>query len=127
MIEIGRIVVKIAGRDAGKKGIVVDVLDNGNYVLIDGQVRRKKCNIKHIEPLPKVLKIKKNASHDDIKKLFLEEKIEIKEKKQKQKEKTKKPVKKRKTKKKATSQTKSDSKQEKKVTKVKSTKPKEKD
>ena len=66
MIEIGRLILKIAGRDANKKGLIVDVIDD-NYVLIDGQVRRRKCNIKHIEPLDKVLKLSKNASHEDVK------------------------------------------------------------
>jgi len=62
MIEIGRMCVKLAGRDARKKGIIIDVLDEG-YVLIDGEIRRRKCNIKHLELLDKVIEIKKNADH----------------------------------------------------------------
>jgi len=69
MMEVGRICVKLAGRDAGKTCVVVDLFDN-NYVLIDGETRRKKCNIKHLEPLDKVVKIKKDASRADIKKIF---------------------------------------------------------
>jgi len=65
MFEIGRLCVKIAGRDAGKKCVVVDVLE-GSYVLIDGETRRRKCNIAHLEPLKEVLKIKAKASHDDV-------------------------------------------------------------
>jgi len=64
-MEIGRLCVKLAGRDAGEECVVVDVLDNNN-VLVDGNTRRKKCNIMHLEPLDQVLKIKKNASHDDV-------------------------------------------------------------
>jgi len=45
MFEIGRVCVKIAGRDAGKTAIVVDKA-SGERVLIDGNVRRRKCNIK---------------------------------------------------------------------------------
>ena len=56
MIKIGRVCIKIAGRDAGQTAIVIDVIDN-NYVLIDGNVRRKKCNIKHLEPLKDKIKI----------------------------------------------------------------------
>jgi ribosomal protein L14E/L6E/L27E len=41
MIEIGRLVVKLAGRDAGLKGVIIEILAN-NYVLIDVQVRRRK-------------------------------------------------------------------------------------
>ena len=97
MIEVGRVVVKIAGRDAGLKGLVVDILDN-KYVLIDGQVRRRKCNIAHIEPLKEIIKIKKNASHEEVVGALRELNIEVKEKKQK--EKKEKPRKKRKVKKK---------------------------
>lgn len=38
-MEIGRVCIKIAGRDAGMKCVVVEQLDN-NFVLIDGQTRR---------------------------------------------------------------------------------------
>jgi large subunit ribosomal protein L14e len=69
MIDIGRICVKTAGRDAGKKCVVIDVLDQ-NYVLIDGETRRRKCNIMHLEPLDKTVDIKKNASHADVAKAF---------------------------------------------------------
>lgn len=65
MIEIGRLCVKIAGRDAGKKCVVVDILDD-KFVLIDGETRRRKCNIFHLEALDQVLQIKKGASHDEI-------------------------------------------------------------
>jgi len=96
MIEIGRLCMKIAGRDAGKKCVIIDVLDS-TFVLIDGETRRRKCNILHLEPLKNNLEIKKNASHEDIKKAF--EGLEIKIIDTKPKEKTKKPVKKKKEKK----------------------------
>ena len=66
MYEIGRLCVKLAGRDARMKCVIIDVLDN-NYVMIDGQTRRRKCNINHLEPLDKVLKVKKNATHSEVK------------------------------------------------------------
>jgi len=77
MFEIGRLCVKIAGRDAGLKCLVIEVIDS-NYVLIDGQTRRRKCNIKHLEPLDKVLKVKKGISHDDVLKELKKEGIEVK-------------------------------------------------
>ena len=64
-MEIGRICVKTAGRDAGRVCVVVDQLD-GNFVLVDGDVRRKKCNMHHLEPLGECLKIKKGASHTEV-------------------------------------------------------------
>ncbi len=81
MFDIGRIVMKIAGRDAGKVGVVIDVLDE-NYVMVDGAMRRRKCNVKHIEPMNKTVEVKKNASHSDVIKV-----LEITEKKSGKKEK----------------------------------------
>jgi large subunit ribosomal protein L14e len=94
MIKIGRMVMKIAGRDAGKKAVIIDVLDNKS-VMIDGETRRRKCNILHLEPLKDVIKVKKNASHDDIKKEF--EKLGLKVRETKPKKKTERPKKMRKT------------------------------
>jgi large subunit ribosomal protein L14e len=65
IMEIGRVCTKIAGRDAKNKCVIVDVIDD-NYVLIDGQVRRKRCNIKHLEPLAQSIDLKKGASHQDV-------------------------------------------------------------
>ncbi|MBI4146492.1 50S ribosomal protein L14e [Candidatus Woesearchaeota archaeon] len=65
MIEIGRVCVKIAGRDAGKKCVIIDILDEKN-VLIDGETRRKKCNIAHLEMLPQTLEVTKGASHETV-------------------------------------------------------------
>ncbi len=95
MLEIGRICVKLAGRDAGKKAVVIDVLDEP-YVLVDGEVRRKKCNVKHLEPLDETIEIKKNATHSEVlEALGLEE-----GKKKAKKEKTLRPRKQRVSKKK---------------------------
>ena len=69
MFEIGRICVKIAGRDAGQKCVIVHVIDDKN-VLVDGMTRRRKCNKLHLEPLNKILDLKDNASHDDVTKAF---------------------------------------------------------
>ncbi len=93
-IEIGRLVVKIAGRDAGKKAVIIDILDD-KYVLIDGETRRRKCNILHIEPLNQKIEIKKNASHEEVAKALKE--IGIETRQTKPKPKTQKPRKKRKT------------------------------
>ena len=94
MIEIGRLCVKIAGRDSGLKCIIVDILDD-KFVLIDGETRRRKCNILHLELLKDTIKIKKNASHDEIKKEF--KKLGLKVRETKPKQKTERPRKKRKT------------------------------
>lgn len=69
MMEVGRVCMKIAGRDANNMCVIVEMLDN-NYVLIDGETRRKKCNIKHLEPTRKVIKIKSGASREEVKDAF---------------------------------------------------------
>ncbi|MBI2657874.1 50S ribosomal protein L14e [Candidatus Woesearchaeota archaeon] len=94
MIEIGRLVVKTAGRDAGKKAVIVDILDD-KFVLLDGETRRRKCNVVHIESLDKVLKIEKNAGHDAVAEALKELGIEARVSKPKQK--TARPKAKRKT------------------------------
>ncbi|MEK6904216.1 MAG: 50S ribosomal protein L14e [Nanoarchaeota archaeon] len=78
MIEIGRLCVKTSGRDAGMKCIVLDILDN-NFVLIDGETRRKRCNISHLEPSVQIIKIEKNASHDKVLDEFKKLGITVKE------------------------------------------------
>lgn len=83
MIEIGRVCMKIAGRDAGLKCVVVDILDD--FVLIDGQTRRRKCNPMHLEPLDQKLEVEKGASHEQVVSAFKELKIELVERKPKAK------------------------------------------
>ncbi|MFH1174696.1 MAG: 50S ribosomal protein L14e [archaeon] len=80
-MDIGRICVKIAGRDAGKKCVVLDV--DGNFALVDGLTRRRKCNLAHLEPTTQTLDIKKNASHDDVKSAFQKIGITLKDRKEK--------------------------------------------
>ena len=62
MFEVGRICIKLAGRDAGREAVIVDILED-RFVLIDGNVRRRKCNIMHLEPTSKKIEIKKKADH----------------------------------------------------------------
>lgn len=75
-MEIGQVCVKIAGRDSARRCVVVDIIDE-KYVLIDGETRRRKCNVYHLEPLSKKLKVKKNASTEDVIKAFKTIDIEI--------------------------------------------------
>ena len=64
MFEIGRVCMKIAGRDAGKKCVVVD--NSENLVLIDGETRRRKVNRSHIEPTGEIVKIAKGANSAEV-------------------------------------------------------------
>ncbi len=71
MLEVGRLCVKIAGRDAGKECVILDLQDN-KFALIDGATRRKKVNLAHLEPLDRVIEIEKNASHAKVAAAFEE-------------------------------------------------------
>ena len=85
MFDIGRMCIKIAGRDAGKKCVIIDVLDK-SHVVVDGETRRRKCNIKHLEPLNQAITVTKNAPRTEITRLFKEQGIELKDSKPKKKE-----------------------------------------
>lgn len=65
-MEIGRVYVKTSGRESGKSCVIVDTLDH-KLVLIDGNVKRRKCNPRHLEPTSKVLELKKGASTSEVK------------------------------------------------------------
>ncbi|MGB9853629.1 MAG: 50S ribosomal protein L14e [Candidatus Bathyarchaeales archaeon] len=69
-IEVGRICVKISGREAGKKCVIVDVIDK-NFVLVTGPktvtgIKRRRANINHLEPLSEKVEIKRGAPDEDV-------------------------------------------------------------
>lgn len=92
VFEIGRVCMKIAGRDANKYCVVIKKID-ATYVEIDGQTRRKKVNINHIEPINKILKIKENASSSEVAKALTDAGFSTEEKKKSSKQKTERPKK----------------------------------
>ncbi len=71
MLEVGRLCVKIAGRDAGRECVILDLVDN-RFALVDGAVRRKKVNLAHLEPLDRMIEIEQNASHEKVAAVFQE-------------------------------------------------------
>ncbi|MCS7104581.1 MAG: 50S ribosomal protein L14e [Thermofilaceae archaeon] len=70
IFDVGRICVKIAGREAGRKCVIVDIIDD-NFVVVAGPksltgVKRRRVNVKHLEPTPYKIDISKGASDEDI-------------------------------------------------------------
>jgi len=62
ILDKGRVCLKIAGREAGKYCVIVEPVDE-SFVLITGpksitRIKRRKCNIEHLEPTSEMLKIK---------------------------------------------------------------------
>ncbi len=69
-IEVGRICVKLSGREAGRKCVIVDVVDK-NFALVTGppkltEVKRRRVNIQHIEATPEHVEIKKGATDEEV-------------------------------------------------------------
>ncbi len=69
-IEVGRVCVKIAGREAGRRCVIVDVVDK-NFVLITGPrkvsaVKRRRVNVNHLEPTQTKIDIKRGATDEEV-------------------------------------------------------------
>ena len=72
LYEVGRICIKLQGRETGSYCVIVES-DDSKMVQVTGTkdlsgVRRRSCNIRHLEPLDLKIDIKKGASDDDVKK-----------------------------------------------------------
>lgn len=69
-LEIGRVCMKTAGREAGKYCVVLKKV-NDAFVMVTGPklltgVKRRKCNVEHLEPLPYTLEIKEEAAEEEV-------------------------------------------------------------
>ena len=69
-IEVGRVCVKLTGREAGRKCVVVDIIDK-NFALITGPkkatgVKRRRTNVNHIEPTKMKINIKRGATDEEV-------------------------------------------------------------
>lgn len=69
-LEVGRVCMKVAGREAGKYAVVLKKIDD-SFVLITGPklltgVKRRKCNVEHLEPTEHKLEIKEDASEEEV-------------------------------------------------------------
>ena len=69
-IEVGRLCIKTAGRENGKKCVIVDVMDK-SFALVTGPkavtgVKRKRANLNHIKPLEDRLELKRGASDEEV-------------------------------------------------------------
>jgi large subunit ribosomal protein L14e len=68
--EIGRVCIKTAGRDVGKRCVIVDLMDK-NFALVTGPkqvsgVRRRRVNVNHLKPLEEKIAIEKSATDEKI-------------------------------------------------------------
>jgi large subunit ribosomal protein L14e len=69
-MEVGRICVKTVGREAGKKCIIVDMVDK-NFVLITGPrtvsgIKRRRANISHLEATQEKIDVNRGATDEEV-------------------------------------------------------------
>ena len=69
-VDVGRICVKLSGREAGRKCVIVDVMDK-SFILVTGPkkitgVRRRRVNVNHVEPLIDKLDVGRDASDEEV-------------------------------------------------------------
>jgi large subunit ribosomal protein L14e len=69
-IEVGRICVKLVGREAGKKCVIIDAGDK-SFISITGPksvtgVKRRRVNVNHLEPTQDRVDIKREASDEEV-------------------------------------------------------------
>ena len=76
VIEVGRVCMKIAGREAGKFCVVVETPKDG-FVTVTGpktitRIKRRKCNVTHIEPTGEIFNISEGADDSAVEKAWKE-------------------------------------------------------
>ena len=69
-IEVGRICIKVTGRETGKQCVIIDLIDK-NFVLITGPqsvtgIKRRRVNINHLKPAEQKIKIKQGATDEEV-------------------------------------------------------------
>jgi large subunit ribosomal protein L14e len=69
-IEVGRVCIKTVGKEAGCYCVVIGKEDK-SFVPVTGPrllsgVKRRRCNVFHLQPTEYVLSVKENASDEDI-------------------------------------------------------------
>ncbi|MGC1123361.1 MAG: 50S ribosomal protein L14e [Candidatus Methanofastidiosia archaeon] len=66
VMKVGRVCTKLAGREAGELCVVVGVVDRTHAMVTGPNVRRRKCNVKHLEPHTTVVAVEKGASDEAV-------------------------------------------------------------
>ena len=108
-LNVGTVCMKVAGRESGSVCTVIKPVDK-TFVMVTGPklvtgIKRRRCNIEHLEPTEIKLDIKEDASDEEIIEAYKKSNVitkfnlklpsagEMKGEKEKQKEKPKKETK----------------------------------
>ncbi|MBU2559735.1 50S ribosomal protein L14e [archaeon] len=74
-MDVGMVCKKLSGREAGRTCVIVEQIDK-NFVMVDSPgVRRRRCNIRHLDPTEITVDIKEGASGADVEKALGKVKI----------------------------------------------------
>ena len=65
-IDVGRVCMKVQGREKGNKCVIIDVIDR-NFVVVTGpEVKRRRVNMDHLMPLDEIVEIQRNATDEEV-------------------------------------------------------------
>src|SRR3989338_1355041 len=82
---VGIVCLKLAGRDANRFCVILEEIDS-RYVLIDGDVRRKKCSLKHLKLFPQKVSVSTSSSTAQVRKALVDVGVLLHERKEGSKE-----------------------------------------
>jgi large subunit ribosomal protein L14e len=65
-MDVGRVCIKLTGREAGNKCVIINVLDR-NFVMVTGpKIRRRRVNMNHLKPIDEFVNISRNATDEEV-------------------------------------------------------------
>jgi large subunit ribosomal protein L14e len=74
-MDVGRVCKKLSGREAGRTCVIVEQIDK-NFVTVDSSgVRRRRCNIRHLDPTEITVDIKAGATGAEVEKALKKVKV----------------------------------------------------
>ena len=70
-LPVGSVCIKTTGRKAGQKVVVLSLDKEKHFAIIAGpMLKKKRCNLRHLLPLGKVVKVGKSVSQKELEKLL---------------------------------------------------------
>ena len=64
-IDIGRVCLKVKGREQGERCVVLDVIDRNFVVVVGPNVKRRRVNMNHIRLLDEAVPLQRNATDEE--------------------------------------------------------------
>ena len=64
-MDIGRVCLKVKGREQGEKCVVLDVIDRNFVIVVGPNVKRRRVNMNHIIPLDEAVELQRNATDEE--------------------------------------------------------------